>query len=140
MNTKYLKRFNHLLVRFRDEQRLSQEDVAKLCLVDASVVKAWEHSDHTKRCYPTLDNLLDLCFKTSTPLESFVEIPGDASAQQLDLPGLTEIDEADLADTLTQLDKELDKLIPAKDEMELLRRFRKSDKQNQELILQLIRP
>lgn len=140
MNTKYLKRFNHLLVHFRDAQRLSQDDVAKLCLVDVSVVKAWEQSDHSKRCYPSLDNLLDLCFKTSTPLESFVEIPGDASAQQLDLPGITEIDEGDLADTLTQLDKELDKLIPAKDEMELLRRFRKSDKQNQELILQLIGP
>jgi len=138
MNTKYLNRFNQQLKMFREKQRLSREQVAKLCLVDTSVVQAWELEDEKQRCFPSLDNLLDLCFKTGTALETFVDIPESSDTKQLDLPGLAFLEDADLAETLDQLDHELDKLIPAKEEIELLKKFRKSNKQNRELILQLI--
>ena len=78
-----------------------------------------------------------MCFKTSCSLEYFIDTPEDIE-QQLDLPGIDSLDEGDLSDTLEQLDKELDRLIPNDREQELLKRFRKSDEQNKELILQLI--
>lgn len=138
MNTKYLKRFNHQLRLFREKQHLAYEDIAKFCLVDVSVAKAWESDSEKGRCYPTLDNLLDLCFRTGASLEYFIDLPEHLDTKQLDLPGLSYEDETDLSETLNQLDAQLDKLIPAEEELELLRRFRKSDSQNKELILQLI--
>ena len=53
-------------------------------------------------------------------------------------PGLTFIEDSDLTASLDALGDELEKLIPAEDEQELLRRYRKSDAQSKELILQLI--
>ena len=117
---------------------MSIEDIAKYCLVDASVVDAWESEAIDKRFYPSLDNLLDLCFRAGVALEYFVELPESAAQQQLDLPGLSQSVDSDLRETLEELDAELEKLIPSKEEQELLRRFRKSDKENRELILQLI--
>lgn len=136
MNTKYLKHFNKHLKIFRERKGFGQDEIASFCLVDLSVVQAWE-ADGSARCYPSLDNLLDLCFKTSCSLEYFIDTPEDIE-QQLDLPGIDSLDESDLSDTLEQLDKELDRLIPNDREQELLKRFRKSDEQNKELILQLI--
>ena len=138
MNTKYLNHFYHQLRNFREQHRLSHEDVAKCCLVDVSVVAAWESENSKKRCYPSLDNLLDLCFKTGAALEQFIDLPKEQEGQQLDLPGLTVLEESDLSETLNQLDEQLNRLMPQQDEVELLRRFRKSNKENRELILQLI--
>ena len=135
---KYLKRFNKQLTNFRDQQRLSVEEIAEFCLVDPSVARAWESVVEDVRCYPSLDNLLDLCFKTGASLEYFIDIPESDDSQQLDLPGLSFVAEGDLDKTLNQLDEELSRLMPAEEEIELLRKFRKSDKQNRELILQLI--
>lgn len=138
MNMKYLKHFNKQLSSFREQQHLSIEKIAEHCLVDPSVALAWESTIEGTRCYPSLDNLLDLCFKTGASLEYFVDLPGANNSQQLDLPGLSAIAEGDLNTTLNQLDEELSRLIPGDEELELLRRFRNSDKQNRELILQLI--
>lgn len=138
MQTKYLKHFNHHLKRFREAQKLGHSDISMLCLIDVSVARAWELEADEQRCYPSLENLLDLCLKTGAPLEQFVDLPDSSDSKQLDLPGLSLKGSDDLTNTLEKLDQELEKLIPGKQEMELLRRFRNSDKENRELILQLI--
>lgn len=133
---KYLNRFNKQLRSFREGRQLSAVDISKICLVDPSVVEAWEELAEKRRCYPTLDNVLDLCFKTGTALEYFIEAPDNLA--QLELPGLAFVDDVDLNKSLDNLGDALDKLIPNDIEQELLRRFRKSDKQSRQLILQLI--
>jgi transcriptional regulator with XRE-family HTH domain len=135
---KYLKQFNQRLRKMRETRRLSQHDIAAFCLVDPSVVESWETEQGELRCYPTLDNLLDLCFKTGTALESFIDIPMPPAVRQLGLPGINLGDETDLADSLSDLDEQIARFMPAADETELLRRYRKSDPQTKELILQLI--
>jgi len=135
---KYLKRFNQQLKITRQDKNLSHQDVAELCLVDPVVVETWELDDASKRRYPSVDNLLDLCFKTGLSLESFVDLPSLSSQDQLDLPGVSLKAETDLSDSLSQLDAEIERLIPSEDEKELLRRYRRSDSQSKELILQLI--
>lgn len=135
---KYLKQFNHQLRTMREKRRLSQKDIAAYCLVDPSVVESWEADQIDIRCYPSLANILDLCFKTGTALENFVDMPEAPIERQLALPGLSLGEEGDLSDSLSTLDEQIEKLIPSKDEQELLRRYRKSDPQTRELILQLI--
>lgn len=135
---KYLKKFNTQLSKFRDEKKLDLSDVAEICAVDESVVKAWESLEEGNRCYPTLENLLDLCFKTGKAFEFFIDRQENGSEGQLELPGLRFIEESDLSSSLDELDKTLETIIPNESEQELLRRFRKSDAQNKELILQLI--
>ena len=135
---KYLKQFNQRLREMREKRRLSQQDIAAFCLVDPSVVETWEAETLDVRCYPGLANLLDLCFKTGTALENFVDMPEAPIEKQLALPGLNLGEENDLADSLVELGEQIEKLIPAEDEYELLRRYRKSDEPTKELILQLI--
>lgn len=135
---KYLKQFNQRLRDMREKRRLSQQDIAAFCLVDPSVVETWEAETLDVRCYPSLANLLDLCFKTGTALENFVDMPEAPIEKQLALPGLNLGEENDLADSLVELGEQIEKLIPAEDEYELLRRYRKSDEPTKELILQLI--
>jgi len=138
---KYLKQFNYQLKNVRDRKNLSYRDVGEYCLVDPLVVESWEAENVEQRCYPSLDNLLDLCFKTGVALECFVDMPTVINTHQLDLPGLDVFDNKeaeDLGASLSELGKQIEKLIPSDDEQELLRRYRKSDKQSRELILQLI--
>jgi len=134
---KYLKSFNGQLRFFREAHKLAYQDVASLCNVDASVVEAWEGS--TPRIYPSLENLLDICFKTGASLEYFLDIPQVVELPQLELPGIApEHPVDDLSESLDELNKTLDARLPKDDELELLKRFRKSDPQNKELILQLM--
>ena len=122
----------------RENRRLSQKDIAAFCLVDPSVVETWESDQSNTRCYPSLANILDLCFKTGTALENFVDMPEAPIEKQLGLPGISLGEDNDLADSLVELGEQIEKLIPSGDENELLRRYRKSDDQTKELILQLI--
>jgi len=135
---KYLKHFNKQLKSMRDKQSLSIETVAEYCMVDSTLVNLWEADDVSKRCYPSLDNLLDLCFKTNMSLETFIDLPDKSDDHQLDLPGISVENALDINDSLNELDKAIEKLVPTEDEKELLRKFRRSDKQSKELILQLI--
>ncbi len=135
---KYLKQFNQQLKKVRQARKLSYVDVAEFCLVDPLVVESWEAESSELRCYPSLDNLLDLCFKTGMPLESFVDVPKPNAGHQLDLPGISSSESQDLGDSLSELGKQIEKLIPSEDERELLKRYRRSDAQSKELILQLI--
>lgn len=138
MAMKYLKHFNKQLKKIRESKRLTHVDIGEFCLVDPSVVEAWEASGQSMRCYPTLDNMLDLCFKMGVALEYFIDLPDPGHHEQLELPGLAFVEDSDLDESLTLLDQQIDRLIPADDEQELLRRYRKSDSQSKELILQLI--
>ncbi len=136
---KYLSKFHKHLKRLRTDKHLSEEDVSAICLVDVSVVKAWEFEQEEPRCYPTIDNLIDLCMKTGAPLESLLDLhSGCEEEEQLELPGLAFIDESDVNLSLDQLQKEIEKLLPSEEELELLKRFRRSDEENKELILQLM--
>ena len=135
---KYLKSFSKQLRFFRETHKLSLQDVADLCNIDASVVDAWEQGGSTP-VYPSLENLLDICFKTGASLEYFIDLPKPSELPQLELPGFVVSEDAtDLSETLNALDKQLEALLPKDQELELLKRFRKSDEQNRELILQLM--
>ena len=135
---KYLKQFNDQLKRVRESKELTLLNIAEYCLVDPSVVTTWESQDTSVRCYPSLDNLLDLCFSTGLALENFIDLPSQKNDNQLDLPGISVSSEVDINVSLNELDEAIDKIVPSEDEIELLRRYRKSDQQSKELILQLI--
>jgi transcriptional regulator with XRE-family HTH domain len=135
---KYLKHFNQQLKSIRISKKLSLQDIGEYCLVDTSVVEAWESDNLGSRCYPSLDNILDLCFKTGMTLDYFIHFPNQGEVKQLNLPGLAFSEEVDLSESLKHLDEEIERLIPSDDEKELLKRYRKSDDENKELILQLM--
>lgn len=135
---KYLHSFNEQLKFFRETHKLEQDDIAKLCGLDSSVVAAWESQTQALRVYPSLENLLDLCFKTGASLEYFIDAPNASDIPQLELPGLIEEANGSLDDSLSELDEQLEALLPKDQELELLRRFRKSDEQNKKLIIQLM--
>ena len=134
---KHLSKFNRQLSELREDKRLTEDNVSAMCQVDVSVVRAWEYEQEELRCYPTIDNLIDLCLKTGCSLEFFLDINNDDD-EQLELPGLAFIDEHDVNLSLDQLQKEIEKTIPSDDELELLRRYRRSDEESQKLILQLM--
>ena len=136
---KYLSKFYKHLKQLREDKRLTEDDISVICQVDVSVVNAWESYQEDKRCFPTIDNLIDLCLKTSTPLEALLELNYDREdEEQLELPGLAFIDEHDVNLSLDHLQKEIEKLLPTDDELELLKRYRRSDEENKKLILQLM--
>ena len=135
---KYLKSFGKQLGFFRETHKLSLKDIADLCALDESVVKAWESSSESAACYPSLENLLDICFKTGAALEYFLDIPSSNSITQLELPGVTTpVSDGDLSKSISELDAQMAKVMPNEKELELLRKFRKSNEQNKELILKL---
>ena len=135
---KYLKYFNQQLKNIRQSKKLTQQDIGAYCLVDTNVVEAWESESVDSRCYPSLDNILDLCFKTGVTLDYFIQFPNQGEEKQLNLPGLVLSEEVDLSESLKNLDEQIERLIPSEDEQELLKRYRKSDDHDKELILQLM--
>ncbi|MFT7184960.1 MAG: transcriptional regulator with XRE-family HTH domain [Pseudohongiellaceae bacterium] len=135
---KYLKHFNQQLRSIRISKKLTLQNIGDFCLVDTSIVEAWESDNLDTKCYPTLDNVLDLCFKTGMTLDYFIQFPNQGDVKQLNLPGLAFSEEVDLSESLKHLDEEIERLIPSDDEQELLKRYRESDEQNKELILELM--
>jgi transcriptional regulator with XRE-family HTH domain len=124
---KYLKHFNQQLRSIRISKKLTLQNIGDFCLVDTSIVEAWESDNLDTKCYPTLDNVLDLCFKTGMTLDYFIQFPNQG-----------DVKEVDLSESLKHLDEEIERLIPSDDEQELLKRYRESDEQNKELILELM--
>lgn len=135
---RYLRSFNRRLQEFRDARHLTDGDIAALLRVDEAVIRYWEMDDERKRTYPSIDNLLDLCLKTETPLEHWLELDGIPNGTQLQLPGLAMVEESDLGPLLEQLQMEVLRLVPSEEEKELLRRFRRANDENRRLILQLM--
>jgi transcriptional regulator with XRE-family HTH domain len=135
---RYLQTFNRRLRQIRENGGLSYLDVAQLCGVDETRVKSWEASDDRQRSYPSVNELLDVCIKTETPLEDLLDLgdPGDNS--QLELPGLAFSNSDDLAVALKQLEQEISRIQLSDEETELLRRFRRASTENRRMILQIL--
>lgn len=135
---RYLQSFNHRLRQFRESRNLSQGDLARFAQVESAVVAGWEMEDSRKRSFPTVDNLLDLCLQTDTPLDYWLDLENRLSARQLELPGLAYLEETDLGPALDQLQAEISGVLPNGEELELLRRFRRTTAENRKLIIQLM--
>ncbi|WP_020408078.1 helix-turn-helix domain-containing protein [Hahella ganghwensis] len=136
---KYLRSFNQRLRELRQKKKLTTEDIATFCMVDESVVKGWEAPSDSHRCFPTLDNLLDLCFKTGVALDAFLdfELCGKMTPQ-LELPGFGVDEEGDLYSAINELNETLDHSLPDERERELLRRFRDCDEERRQFIMQML--
>lgn len=135
---RYLQSFNRRLRRIREAGHWSLTDIADMCDVNEAEVRCWEAMDARKRLYPGVGELLDLCLKTETPLEDLLDMDEGADSGQLELPGLAFSNGDDLSAALRQLEQEISRVQLSEDEMELLRRFRKSDNDNRRMVMQLL--
>lgn len=135
---RYMQSFYRRLKQVRDDRKLSQSDVARLCGVDEALVARWESPDPKHRCYPSVDELMDVCLRAETTLDTLLDFDDLVDAGQLELPGLALESGNDLADALLQLEKEIGRLQLTEDEIELLRRFRKSTVENRRMVLQIL--
>lgn len=136
---KYLLTFNTRLRELRQKKKLSQEDVAAFCHVDVTVVNGWEQPTGKTRCYPVLEQLLDLCLKTDTRLETLLDLePGELNKLQMELPGMSEDEPNDLYQSIHELSEVFDLVIPDEVERRLLKRFRRCDADRKQLILSML--
>ncbi|WP_228160550.1 MULTISPECIES: helix-turn-helix domain-containing protein [Marinobacter] len=133
-----MKSFHRRIKALRDSRQLSIADVARLCDTDERRVQSWEEGNANHRGYPDIDELMDLCLKTETPLEALLDFEEAPDAGQMELPGLAFDSDMDLTRALDALEKEVDRLKPSEQEMELLRRFRNSTDENRRMIIQLL--
>jgi len=136
---KSLRSFNQCLHELRQKKKLTIEDVANFCMVDESVVRGWEATENAHRCFPTLDNLLDLCLKTGVALEALLDLEQRAKiTPQLELPGFSAEDDEGLYSAINDLNEALDRALPDETEREILRRFRLCDEDKRQLMMQLL--
>ncbi|PCM45632.1 helix-turn-helix domain-containing protein [Marinobacter sp. ANT_B65] len=135
---RYLQTFNRRLRQMREAERLSCQDVAEICGVEEAQVISWEASDARQRTYPDVTALLDFCIKTETPLEDLLDLAGSGDEAQLELPGLAFSESDDLSNALKELEQEINRVQLSGEEVELLRRFRKTTAENRRMILQIL--
>lgn len=109
------------------------------CLVDESVVRNWEAVSDSQRAFPTIDQLIDLCLKTSVPLEALLDLDQRPEVSpQLDLLGFTDDQQGDINSALIELDDAVEAALPDEQERDLLRRFRGCDDEKRKFIMQLL--
>lgn len=135
---RYLQTFNRRLRQIREAGQLSRWDVAQMCGVDEARVAGWEASDVRQRSYPGVTELLDLCLRTETPLEDLLDLDDTGDTGQLELPGLAFSRGDDLSAALKELEKEINRVQLSEEEVELLRRFRKTSGENRRMVLQIL--
>lgn len=135
---RYLQTFNRRLRQIRDARQLSLGNVAEMCGVDEARIASWEATDARQRGYPGVTELLDLCIKTETPLEDLLDLDDAGDTGQLELPGLAFSQGDDLAAALKELEQEISRIQLSEEELELLRRFRKTTDENRRMILQIL--
>lgn len=147
---RYMTSFHRRLRQLRDLHQLEAEDLAELCDVDERRIRSWENPDPEKRDYPDIDELMDLCFKTGTRLETLLDFEDAPDAGQLELPGLASSGDADLTRALDTLEQQLEALEEqsedqsagktdlTEEETEMLRRFREASSENRRMIIQLM--
>jgi transcriptional regulator with XRE-family HTH domain len=135
---RYLQSFNRRLRHIREAGQWSLEDVAGMCGVDEARVRSWEASDPRQRGYPGISELLDFCLKTETPLEQLLDRDELGESGQLELPGLAFSNQDDLSLALKELEQEINRIQLTDDEVELLRRFRKTSAENRRMVIQLL--
>lgn len=135
---RYLQTFNSRLRQMREAERLSVQDVAEICGVDEAQVKSWEAVDARQRSYPDVSALLDFCIKTETPLEDVLDLAEPGGEGQLELPGLAFSNSDDLSTALKELEQEINRVQLSEEEVELLRRFRRTTAENRLMVLQIL--
>jgi len=139
---RYMHTFNRRLEQVRAGANLSLSDVAELCEVDEALVAAWESRDPAQRRFPGVAELMNLCLRTGTSLDSLLDLEDEAVEGQLELPGLAFSNADDLSQAVNQLEKEIGRLQPvsqlSEEEATLLRRFRKSSDENRRMVMQLL--
>jgi len=135
---RYLQTFNRRLRQIREAGQLSRGDVADMCGVDEARVTSWEATDARQRAWPGVTELLDFCLKTETPLEDLLDLDDAGDTGQLELPGLAFSQGDDLSTALKELEKEINRIQLSEEEVELLRRFRKTSGENRRMILQIL--
>lgn len=135
---RYLQTFNERLKQLRETTGYQHAHIADATGASESHVRAWEARELHQRQYPSLDQLLDLCRHTQTRLDYWLDLSGEADAGQLELPGLADAEAGDLMAPLAQLQQEIARLIPSDEEVELLKRFRRTTQENRKLIIQLL--
>ncbi|MDX1634880.1 MAG: helix-turn-helix transcriptional regulator [Marinobacter sp.] len=136
---RYMQSFNRRLKQLRENRQLSRADLAELCGVEDALVAAWESADPKTRRYPGVAELMDICLRTDSSLDSLLDFGEAVDAGQLELPGLAFSNEGDLTESLSQLEKELNRLQLSDEERKLLHRFRKTSSENRRMVLQLLR-
>ncbi|WP_372965416.1 XRE family transcriptional regulator [Marinobacter sp.] len=135
---RYLQSFHRRLRYLREAGQLSLADVANMCGVDEARVRSWEASELKQRSYPGVNELLDLCVKTETPLEHLLDMDESGDRDQLELPGLAFSNSDDLTVALKELEQEIDRIQLSDEESEILRRFRKASADNRRMVMQLL--
>ncbi|WP_227546081.1 helix-turn-helix domain-containing protein [Marinobacter fonticola] len=135
---RYMTSFHRRLKTLRETKQLSVSDLARLVETDERRVLSWESDNPKNRHYPDIDELMDLCLKTETPLDALLDFEDAPDAGQLELPGLAFSHDSDLSKALDALAEEIERLKPSEQEMELLRRFRKTTAENRRMIIQLL--
>ncbi|WP_166268482.1 helix-turn-helix domain-containing protein [Marinobacter caseinilyticus] len=135
---RYMQSFYRRLRQMREARGLSLTDVADLCGVDESQVERWESFEPKRRAYPSVEEFLDICLRTGTPIDELLDFDDLADAGQLELPGLAFSNNNDLTDALVLLGREFQRLQLPESEVELLRRFRSSTTENRRRVLRLL--
>ncbi len=135
---RYLHSFHRRLKQIRESAQLTRDDVAHICGVDEKVVEGWEASEFRQRSYPGVAEILDFCIRTETPLDELLDLEDSGDTGQLELPGLAFSRGDDLSTALKQLEKEIERVQLSEEEMELLRRFRKTSAENRRMVLQIL--
>lgn len=135
---RYLQTFNRRLRQMREAGRLSCQDVAELCGVEEAQVISWEAADARQRTYPDVSALLDFCIKTETPLEDLLDLAEPGGGGQLELPGLAFSQSDNLSIALKELEQEINRVQLSDEEVELLRRFRKTTAESRRMVLQIL--
>jgi transcriptional regulator with XRE-family HTH domain len=135
---RYLETFHHRLRQLRDNRGLSLQDIAQICGVDSDRVAAWEAREERQRSYPGVSELMDLAVQTGTALEELLDLDDAHNHGQLELPGLTFSNDEGLSSALKELEEEISRLQLSSEEVELLRRFRKTSTENRRMVLQIM--
>lgn len=135
---RYMESFNRRLRGVRERLSLSTAELAELCGVEEREVLAWESADPRQRGFPAVAELIDLCVCTETPLETLLDFGSQVDEGQMELPGLAFSNGGDLNRVLEELEQALQNVQLTGQELELLKRFRKTTADNRQMILQLL--
>lgn len=132
---RYMQSLNRRLRLVREDRKLSVSELAQLCGLEEHRLLAWESADPRRRAYPSVDELMDLCFRTETALEEWLDLADGQEAGQLELPGLAFGDGNELTHALVELEAVIARLQPGGDEVELLAAFRKASSETRRAVM-----
>ena len=134
----YLKTFGLRFRRWREIERLNFATIAQLTGIPVEALRAWETSSDTDRMLPSLDELSILCREFEVDLAYWLDGVEHFDKSQLRLPGLEEDSSENIVEKLNELEMKLAAIVPSKDELELLRRYRLSSDHQRRALFQML--